>query len=97
MKLGDKIEILNCPWTVRPFTPQEHQQYETLAEGYQLRELAARLQAFKGARSSTMREKLLRSQIARTETTLEQYVEGDGLSPTCLKKTKLKLSITLLY
>lgn len=78
MKIGDTVTIYNKEWTVRPFTADEHESFEIIAEAYQLKEIAAKLQTLKGARVGTMREKLLKKDIERTENELKQYLEDGG-------------------
>lgn len=79
MTFGDKITLFGVEWELRPFTPAEHERFEVLAESYGLRSLAANVQALKGSRSGTMRERLINGRKAQLEKELQVYLENDDL------------------
>lgn len=78
MKLGDKLTAAGQEWTVRPFTPAEHQLFDEIAEPHDLERKAAQLQAMTSARGGTAREALLRADQKRIKAKLDAFTDEDG-------------------
>lgn len=78
MKLGDKVTLAGREWTVRAFTPAEHQRFDELAAEHDLMRKAARLEALRAARHGTARQKVLEADAKRVQAQLERYFQKDG-------------------
>lgn len=79
MNFGDKVTIAGVEWTVRPFTPAEHELFDTMAAEVKLVEMAAHLEAMREAKHGTARERLLKADIARIEAVLKKkYLTANG-------------------
>lgn len=78
MKIGDELTIAGVSWTVRPFTPAEHERFDEIVNRYELETKAAELQALASNRGGTAREALLKADQKRLQAKLDALLDENG-------------------